>query len=93
MKLLDSINCEPYGYIKYENNDVDTIIINEVEDIKQNTDIELQEVKHIYVKLITYLTLSIPTNIILDKLNNHNITTIAFYFYMTNIKSVYDFTE
>ena len=57
MKLLDSINCEPYGYIKYENNDLDTIIINEVEDIKQNTDIKTQEVKHIDVKLIKILNL------------------------------------
>ena len=33
MKTLDSINCEPYGYVKYENDDLDTISINEVEDI------------------------------------------------------------
>ena len=29
--MFDSINCEPYGYIKYENDDLTIILINEVE--------------------------------------------------------------
>ena len=33
MKMLDSINCEPYGYIKYEHDDLDNISSIEVEDI------------------------------------------------------------
>ena len=36
MKMLDSIKSEPYGYINYNNDDLYTIIINEVEDIKHN---------------------------------------------------------
>ena len=66
MKMLDSINCEPYGYIKYENNALTTITINEVEDI------QIQEVKHIDVKLPKGLTSTLPTSIILDIFNNHD---------------------
>jgi hypothetical protein len=40
MKMLDSINCEPYGYINYEDDDI-TNIINEVEDDKTNVDIQI----------------------------------------------------
>ena len=48
MKMIDSINCEPYGYITYNPDDVDNIIINEVEDIKQITeDIEIIKVEDI----------------------------------------------
>ena len=32
--MLDSLSCEPYGYIKYDNDDLNNIIINEVEDNK-----------------------------------------------------------
>ena len=43
--MLDSINCEPYGNIKHDPDDLDNIIINEVEDIEQITeDIEILEV-------------------------------------------------
>ena len=50
MKMLDIINWEPYGYIKYNPDDVDNAIINEVEDIKQITeDIEIIEVEKIEV--------------------------------------------
>ena len=35
--MFDSINCEPYGYIKYNPDDSDNVITNEVEDIKQVT--------------------------------------------------------
>ena len=34
--MLDSINCEPYGYIKYEHDDLAIISINEFEDVKNN---------------------------------------------------------
>ena len=45
MNMLGIINCEPYGYIKYNPDDLDNIIIHEVEDIKQITeDIEIIEV-------------------------------------------------
>ena len=62
---------EPYGYIKYNPNDVDNIIINEVEYIKQITE---------DIKLPKDLTLTIPTNIILNKLIDSNITGIIFDF-------------
>jgi hypothetical protein len=39
MKTIDSINCEPYGYIKYEHDDTNNII-NEVKDVKPNTSID-----------------------------------------------------
>jgi hypothetical protein len=39
MKMIDSINCEPYGYIKYEHDDTNNII-NEVKDVKTNTSID-----------------------------------------------------
>ena len=43
--MLDGINCEPYGYIKHNPDDLDNIIINEVEDIEQITEyIEIIEV-------------------------------------------------
>ena len=46
MQLLDSINCEPYGYIEYNPDDVDNIIINDIEDIKQITEyIDMLEVE------------------------------------------------
>ena len=34
MEMLDSINSEPYGYIKHEKDDLNIISINEVEDTK-----------------------------------------------------------
>ena len=44
--MIDSINCEPYGYIKYNHDELENIIINEVEDVKQITeDIEIKEVE------------------------------------------------
>ena len=44
--MLDIINWEPYGYIEYNPDDLGTIIINEVEDIKQITEYsELIEVE------------------------------------------------
>ena len=49
MNMLDTINCEQYGYVKTENDDLDNISINAVEYIKQNTDLKIQEVKHIYM--------------------------------------------
>ena len=49
--MLDIINCEPYGNIKHDPDDLDNIIINEVEDIEQITeDIEILEVGKIEVK-------------------------------------------
>ena len=56
--MLDSINCEPYGYTKYQHDDVDNIIIDEVEDFKHITE---------EVKLIKDLTFNTPTNITLNK--------------------------
>ena len=39
MKMLASINCEPYGYIKNEHDELGHIILfNEVADIKQITE-------------------------------------------------------
>ena len=32
--MLDSVNCEPYGYIKHEKDDLTNISISEVEDTK-----------------------------------------------------------
>jgi hypothetical protein len=43
--MLDSINCEPYGYIKYKHDDTTNIIIEEVEDVKTNVDIKLEDVE------------------------------------------------
>ena len=44
--MLDSINCEPYGFIKHEHYDLNFISINEVEDVTIKTeDIEIQEVE------------------------------------------------
>ena len=81
--MPDSINCEPYGYIKYSPDDVDTII-DEVEDIKHSTE---------------DLNLTIPTNLILNKFKNmilhkhicdvvghiskHNNDTVEFMDYIT----------
>jgi hypothetical protein len=55
MKMLDSINCEPYGYIKYEHDDTNHSIIEEVEDVKHNNDTldfidEVEDVKQTYLK-------------------------------------------
>ena len=51
--MLGSINCEPYGYIKYNPDDSDNIIMNEVEDIKQITEyIESLEVEKYKLILI-----------------------------------------
>ena len=48
--MLDSINCEPYGHINHNPDDLDNTIINEVEDIEQITeDIEIIEVEQIEV--------------------------------------------
>ena len=56
MKLLNSINCEPYGYIKYNPDDVDNIIMHEVKDIKQTTEyIEIKEVENYKVLKLTKL--------------------------------------
>ena len=83
MKMLDSIKCERCGYIKHDNDDSDNIAINEVEDMKQNTDInieyiKIQEVETIDVKLTKDLTFNIHINILLDTLMNYNITHIMF---------------
>ena len=44
--MLESINCEPYGYSKYNPDDLDNIVINAVEDIKHSTeDIEIIELE------------------------------------------------
>ena len=56
--MLDSINCEPYGYTKYHHDDVDNIIVDEVKDFKHITE---------EVKVIKDLTLNTPTNITLNK--------------------------
>ena len=44
--MLDSSNCEPYGYIKYNPDDKDTSIINEVEDKHITEDIGIVEVEN-----------------------------------------------
>jgi hypothetical protein len=41
MKMIDSINCEPYGYIKYEHDDTPNIMIEEIEDVKTNIYIKI----------------------------------------------------
>ena len=64
VNMLGSINSEPYGNIKHENADLYNVSVNEVEDIKQKTYFKVQEVKHIDVKLIPDLTLSVPTTLI-----------------------------
>ena len=63
--MIDSINCEPYGYLKYNPDDVDNIMINEVEDIRHITeDMEIIEVGN-YKLILTYIL----TILKLNKLN------------------------
>ena len=63
--MIDSINCEPYGYLKYNPDDLDNIMINEVEDIKHITeDMEIIEVGK-YKLILTYIL----TILKLNKLN------------------------
>ena len=66
MEMIGRINCEPYGYIKHEMDELNTMSINEAEDIK------VQEVKHKDVNKTKESTFSIPTNIVLDNFHNHD---------------------
>ena len=70
MEMLDSINCEPYGYIKYDHDDVyNAVIIDEVEDIKQITeDVEIIEVETIEdIELVKVETVQTILTIISNK--------------------------
>ena len=40
--MLDSMTCEPYGYIKHEIDDLYNIRVNEVEDSTQTTDMNIE---------------------------------------------------
>ena len=96
MNMLDSMNCEPYGYINYDHDGWDNIsIINEVEDVKINIeDVETQEVEkyliiqvnghvnidYIIIDLPNYLTLNISNIMKLDKLNNGHVDNHIFDF-------------
>ena len=58
--MLESINCEPYGYTKYKNDDLDSIIIKEVEDIEsKEVETQNQEQKLIVICIMNILRFKI----------------------------------
>ena len=69
--MLYIINCEPYGYIKYENYDIDNISIHEVEDVKLNIDIMIEDIEIEDVK--TNIDIKLENTDIEDVKNNIDI--------------------
>jgi hypothetical protein len=69
MKMIDTINCEPYGYIEYGYDDINNNIIieevKEVEDVIPNNDIIIiQEIEDIKIKDVEIQEVEIKENII-----------------------------